>query len=133
MRELLPKTPRRAPFQNLNEFGHRHLRWQLDEQMHMIGHRLDLNHHSAKLGDHLSDDLLQPRLDWSTQHITADFGHQITWYFTENTDLRVDRYCMNLTINPANDKHRPLRGPTDGIGYPPTEVNGLRRRKFRSC
>jgi hypothetical protein len=39
------------------------------------------------------------------------FGHRITWYFTENTDLPVDRYCMNLTINPTHDKHRPLRGP----------------------
>lgn len=73
MRELGPKTPRRAPFQNLNEFRHRHLWWQLDEQMHMIGHRLDLNHHSAKFGDHLCDDLLQPRLEWTTQHISAVF------------------------------------------------------------
>jgi hypothetical protein len=30
------------------------------------------------------------------------------------------------------DKHGPLRGPKVGIGYPPTEVEGLRRRKFRS-
>ena len=87
MRELLPQTPRRAPLQNLDEFGHRHLRRQLDEQMHMIGHRLDLDHHPAELGD------------------------QITWYFTENTDLRVDRYCMNLTINHTYDNNGPLRGP----------------------
>lgn len=60
------------------------------------------------------------------------FGHQITWYFTEKTALRVDRYCMDLTINHTYDNNSPLRGPKDGIGYPPTEVEGLRRRKFRS-
>jgi hypothetical protein len=39
---------------------------------------------------------------------------------------------MNLTINHTNDND-PLRGPKDGIGYPPTEVEGLRRRTFRSA
>jgi len=45
--------------------------------------------------------------------------HQRTWYFTENTAIRVDRYCMNLTINLTYENNGPLCRPQDRIGYPP--------------
>lgn len=37
---------------------------------------------------------------------------------------------MNLTVNHTYDNNGPLRGPKDGIGYPPTEVESLRRKNI---
>jgi MerR family transcriptional regulator, redox-sensitive transcriptional activator SoxR len=40
---------------------------------------------------------------------------------------------MALTLKHTYDNNGPLRGPNDdGIGYPPTEVDGLRRRTLQS-
>src|SRR5205807_6704749 len=132
MRELLPNTPRGTPLQNLDEIRHRNPGWQLDAQMHMIGHRLDLDHHPSDSAT-TSPMICFNRVAIGPRNTSRpNFRHQITWYFTENTDLPIDRYCINLTINPTYDKHRPLRRPKDGIGYPPAKVESLRRRKFQS-
>ena len=60
------------------------------------------------------------------------FGHQITWYFAENTDLRVDRYCMRLTINLDYDKNGPLRGPQTTGSAIPRLKSGACTEEFRS-
>jgi hypothetical protein len=46
------------------------------------------------------------------------FGHQITWYCTENTALRVDRHCTNHTINRTTDNGPLTRRKQTGSAIP---------------